>query len=105
MILAGAVNDVHRLAELELGEQSTMQPDAGLGRVQVGQPGDLVGLGRDGPPIHIPGAVGLLQKAVTGTVTYLRLLTCDTSHVPGLLGCRRVMDGCSAAYSLWHNGL
>jgi hypothetical protein len=47
-IVVGAANDVHRLAELELGEHATMQAEACLCRVEVGQPGDHVGLARHG---------------------------------------------------------
>jgi len=39
------VDDVHRLAELQLGERSAVQPEATFCLVHVGQPGDDVGRG------------------------------------------------------------
>src|SRR5665647_1376163 len=53
--VVGIVDDLHRLTELKLGERSAMETESRSGGIEVGQPGDDIGMGGHGRRIHVAG--------------------------------------------------
>ena len=90
---------MHRLAELELGEHPTVQAQARLGRVQVGQPGDHIGLRGNCPRVHLTGGRGTGPERGDGNGDVAAAVHADIVTRSEVLRCCRGSEGTGPAYS------